>query len=103
MTGATVTLTNHATGLSRTVQTDSQGAYQFLEVPPATYVITVTAPGFATTKQENVVLQVSSPATLNETGHNGLKAIAHLQVRVAEKASAKYLDGPAVPTRHRSR
>jgi hypothetical protein len=28
-------------------------------------VMTVTAPGFATTKRENVVLQVSSPATLN--------------------------------------
>jgi hypothetical protein len=65
VTGATMTLTNQATGFSRTVQTDSQGAYQFLEVPPATYVMTVTAPGFATTKRENVVLQVSSPATLN--------------------------------------
>jgi hypothetical protein len=63
--GATVTLNNEATGFSRTVKTDSQGSYQFLEVPPATYVVSVTATGFATTKRGNVVLQVSSPSTLN--------------------------------------
>jgi hypothetical protein len=62
---ATVTLSNKSTGFSRTVKTDDQGAYQFLEVPPSTYVMTVTAAGFATTKRENVVLQVSSPATVN--------------------------------------
>jgi hypothetical protein len=65
LAGATVTINNPATGLSRTVKTDDQGSYQFLEVPPSTYIMTVTAAGFATTKRENVVLQVSSPATVN--------------------------------------
>jgi len=65
LSGATVTLTNPATGFSRAVKTDEQGAYQFIEVPPSTYLLTVTAAGFATTKRENVVLQVSSPATVN--------------------------------------
>ena len=65
VTDATVTLINQATGFSRSVKTDNQGSYQFLEVPPASYVMTVTAAGFATIKRENVVLQVSSPATLN--------------------------------------
>ncbi len=65
VTGAKITLNNPATGFSRTVTTDDQGSYQFLEVPPSTYVMTVTATGFATTKRENVVLQVSSPATVN--------------------------------------
>ena len=63
--GATVLLTNNATGFSRTVKTDDQGTYQFLEIPPATYVISASAEGFSTTKRENVVLQVSSPATMN--------------------------------------
>jgi Carboxypeptidase regulatory-like domain len=62
---AEVTLSNAATGFSRTVKTDAQGAYQFLQVPPSTYVVSATAPGFATLKRDNVVLQVSSPATLN--------------------------------------
>jgi hypothetical protein len=63
--GATVNLSNKATSFSRTVKTDDQGTYQLLEVPPSTYVMTVTAAGFATTKRENVVLQVSSTATVN--------------------------------------
>jgi hypothetical protein len=65
VSGATVTLNNKDTGFTRTVATDGQGSYQFLEVPPATYVVTVTSTGFATTKRENVVLQVSNPATIN--------------------------------------
>lgn len=65
VSGAKVTLFNKATGFSRTVTTDDQGAYQFLEVPPSSYVLTATSAGFSTTKRENVVLQVSSPATLN--------------------------------------
>ncbi|HTW30130.1 MAG TPA: carboxypeptidase-like regulatory domain-containing protein [Candidatus Sulfotelmatobacter sp.] len=63
--GATVTLNNPATGFSRSAKSDDQGTYQFLELPPAAYGMTVNAPGFATTKRENVVLQVSSPATVN--------------------------------------
>src|ERR1035438_10736253 len=63
--GAAVTLSNQSTGFSRTVKTDDQGSYQFLEVLPSTYVLTVTAAGFATTKRENVVLQVSSATTAN--------------------------------------
>ncbi|MGA9979381.1 MAG: carboxypeptidase-like regulatory domain-containing protein, partial [Candidatus Sulfotelmatobacter sp.] len=67
LSGATATLTNRATGFSRTTTTNDQGIYQFLEVPPATYVLTVTAAGFATTRRENVVLEVSTPATVNLT------------------------------------
>jgi hypothetical protein len=63
--GADVTLSNGATGFLRTTKTDGQGAYQFLEVPPANYVLSVAAAGFAKIKRDNVVLQVSSPATLN--------------------------------------
>jgi len=65
VSGATVTLSNAATGFSRITKTDGQGVYQFLEIPPAAYVLSVEVAGFATMKRENVVLQVSSPATLN--------------------------------------
>jgi len=61
--GANVTLSNAATGFSRSTKTDGQGVYQFLELPPATYMLTVEAAGFAKLKRENVVLQVSSPAS----------------------------------------
>jgi hypothetical protein len=65
--GATVTLNNPATGYSRTTKSGNDGAYQFIEVPPATYTLTVTASGFATLKEEGVRLMVSTPATLNFT------------------------------------
>src|SRR5580704_18342 len=65
--GATLTITNPAIGFSRTTKSDSQGSYQFLELPPAKYELAVNASGFATLKQSGVELQVASPATLNIT------------------------------------
>src|SRR2546427_662079 len=62
---ATVTLDNPATGYSRTTKSANDGVYQFLEVPPATYTLTIAAPGFATLKEDKVILQVSQPATLD--------------------------------------
>jgi len=67
LAGATITLSNSATGFSRAIKSDDQGFYQFLQILPATYVLTASAGGFATIKRDNVVLQVSSPATLNLT------------------------------------
>ena len=63
--GGTVTLSNPATGFSRSTKSGSDGVYQFLEVPPSTYTLTVTVSGFAIIKQDRVTLQVSQPATLD--------------------------------------
>ena len=65
--GATVTLHDPKTGFSRTVTWGGDGVYPFLQIPPATYAVTVMAAGFATIKRENIILQVSAPATLNFT------------------------------------
>ncbi|MGA7217509.1 MAG: carboxypeptidase-like regulatory domain-containing protein, partial [Candidatus Sulfotelmatobacter sp.] len=65
VSGARVTITDPATGFTRTMQSDSQGGYRFLEMPPAKYDLTVSAGGFATIKQTGVELQVATPATLN--------------------------------------
>ncbi len=67
VTGATINLSNHATGFSRTTKSDQQGVYQFLQIPPSTYTVSVNAKGFAPVTQNNVILQVSSPATLDFT------------------------------------
>src|SRR5260370_184835 len=63
--GASVTLNNLETGYSRTTKSANDGAYQFVEIPPATYVLTVTVAGFATIKQNNVTLLVNQPTTLD--------------------------------------
>lgn len=73
--GADLTLSNSQTGFSRTVKSNGQGDYQFLQVPPAPYLLTISAPGFGTVKRDNVVLQVSSPATLNVTLQVAAQAI----------------------------
>lgn len=63
--GATVTLTNPATGFTRSIKTDNSGSYQFLELPPAKYDVTVEYQGFAPVKQLGLELQVATPVTLN--------------------------------------
>jgi len=65
--GAKVSLANPNTGFSQSTATDNLGSYQFLQVPPSTYTLTVSMAGFGTIKQENLVLQVNVPATANIT------------------------------------
>jgi len=62
---ATITLTSAAIGVTLTSQTDKDGAYQFLEVRPATYTLTAEAAGFASYKETNLQLLVATPATVN--------------------------------------
>ena len=65
--GAKVTISNPQTGFLRTATTDNQGAYQFLQLPPATYVLTVSAAGFATLEERRIELLVNTPGTVNVT------------------------------------
>ncbi len=60
---ARVTATNLATGLTRSVQTTSSGAYNVGGLPPGTYRIDVTAGGQTTSR--NITLAVGQTATLN--------------------------------------
>jgi len=65
--GATATLANPAIGFSRSTKTDDHGFYQFLQVTPGTYTLTLAKPGFAVLKEEGLQLQVNVPATSNLT------------------------------------
>jgi Carboxypeptidase regulatory-like domain len=62
---ATVTLSSPATGFSESKKTDRDGVYQFLQLPPGTYTLTVNKPGFAPLKENNLQLLVNVPATSN--------------------------------------
>jgi hypothetical protein len=62
--GAQLELKNNATGSHATDKTDANGAYEFPQIPPGRYTITVTMTGFAAqTKQAELL--VSQPATIN--------------------------------------
>ena len=63
--GANVTLANPATGFSRTVQSDTSGAFAFPSVPPGTYALTVEMQGFKTSVVDKVALQVDSTSELS--------------------------------------
>jgi hypothetical protein len=63
--GAVVALVSAGTGTSRQVISDNSGDYQFLQMMPGEYTLTVSKPGFSTSTREHVVLQINVPATLN--------------------------------------
>ena len=64
---AAVTLENHQVGFTRSTSTNGQGEYEFIQIPPGTYTVTVTASGFSTTKVTGMQLLVNTPATQNLT------------------------------------
>jgi hypothetical protein len=63
VSGATVSITSASIGVTLTTKTDKEGSFQFLEVRPATYTLTVVAAGFRTLKQPGVELLVATPTT----------------------------------------
>jgi hypothetical protein len=65
--GAKVTLTDEATNLGTSHETDSRGIYVFTGVRPASYTIRVGAPGMAAQERKGLVLAVSQQATLDFT------------------------------------
>ncbi len=64
---ATVEVTSPALIGIKKAETDSVGYYRFANLPPGAYAVTVTASGFRTRKQENVVLEVGHLPSLNVT------------------------------------
>ncbi len=62
--GATVKLTNAATGFNRSVTTNTDGKFNFASIPPATYRIEVQADKFKKLVSSNVQALVDSPIEL---------------------------------------
>lgn len=68
LAGATVTLTNSATGTKFTATTNGQGEYRFSEIPPGQgYEATFSASGFSSVDVKNIYLTVSTIRTQNAT------------------------------------
>ena len=65
--GVTVTITNHETGLKRTVQTDEAGRFNFPQLKPGTYSVRVEAPGFEPGQNDNVVSGLGQKQTVDFT------------------------------------
>ena len=65
--GVKVTLTDEATNVSVTHETDSRGLYVFTGVRPSTYTIHVEAPQLASQERKGLVLAVSQQSSLDFT------------------------------------
>jgi iron complex outermembrane receptor protein len=82
--GATVTVKNEATGLTRTATTDSDGRFSVNELPGGAYTVETGAPGFARNSRPGIQL----PATGTEDVPIGLSvASVNQAITVTETAS----------------
>jgi len=73
ITGATVTLTNEATGVVNTNDADKDGDFSFPSVPVGTYTVQFVASGFKENVLHHVVMNLNQVITLNETLQLGQK------------------------------
>jgi hypothetical protein len=81
--GASVTLANQAQGLSRNATTAATGEFEFLALPPGTYVLTAEKAGFKKHQQTNLQLLVNLPTSVNVVLQVGASTI---QVEVSGQA-----------------
>jgi hypothetical protein len=58
--GAAVTIKNAATGVARKVQANELGSYRVFPLPPGTYEVSVSASGFKTEVQQNVIVDAAA-------------------------------------------
>ncbi len=62
--GATVTITNHETGLRRTAKTDDAGRFNFPQLKPGSYSVRAEAQGFEPRQNDNVVAGLGQKQTV---------------------------------------
>ena len=65
--GATVTITNHETGLKRTARTDDAGRFNFPQLKPGTYSVRAEAQGFDPRQNDNVISGLGQKQTVDFT------------------------------------
>ena len=65
--GATVTITNHETGLKRSARTDAAGRFNFSQLKPGAYSVRAEALGFEPLQNEHVVSGLGQKQTVDFT------------------------------------
>src|SRR5579862_5108892 len=63
--GATVTITNKATGVETSLTVDTTGEYQALALIPGIYTVRASAQGFETTLQDNIEVHVQDRLSID--------------------------------------
>jgi len=65
--GATVTITDHETGLKRSARSDDAGRFNFPQLKPGTYSVRVEAQGFELRQNDNVISGLGQKQTVDFT------------------------------------
>src|SRR5271157_3351573 len=97
--GAQIKLTDLTTGASLTVTSNEAGRYSLLNVPPATYDISISKTGFSLFKVDAQHVEVGQVLTINAVLEVGSTTTT---VEVAATAGAE-LQVPTPPSARRSR
>ena len=63
--GAKIVASDAASGVTREATTDEQGHYQFLSLPPGTYVVRATSTGFRNAETSKIEALVNTPQRVN--------------------------------------
>ena len=85
--GASVTVTNENTGLTRTAPTNAEGNFSFADLPVGSYRLEVALPGFKTAVRSQVVINVADVRAVNFVLETG--AVTESVSVVADSASIK--------------
>jgi hypothetical protein len=102
LAGATVTITNTETGLVRTAETNSTGAYSAPDLPAGIYRVVVRQTSFKEFITKNVELHVSSEVTVNaqlEVGNTAETVTVEanpIQVQVDNASLGEVVEGQQV-------
>src|SRR5579864_6560898 len=88
VSGAKVEVLNQGTGITRSMSADAAGNYEFLNLDPGTYTITVSATNFTTTQNKGVVLPAREtrtvPFQLQVAGGNTQVAVVASEAVISE-------------------
>ncbi|HEY9715739.1 MAG TPA: TonB-dependent receptor, partial [Chroococcales cyanobacterium] len=74
VSGAKVVLTSPSLIGSKELITDTSGYYRFANLPPGTYLLTISAQGFKTFKRDSIVIEVGHLPTVDASLQVGAEA-----------------------------
>jgi hypothetical protein len=98
----TVTLTNNATGQVRTLTTGSDGTYRFSLIPPGSYKVRFSAPGFKVEEVPSVTVNVAETPVLNqalEVGQQAESVVVQAEaaaLQTADSTLGRVVDGSTI-------
>src|SRR5260370_6908070 len=97
LVGAQVRLIDNTTNTTRTTTTNDAGRYNFINVTPCVYDVTISHTGFAQSKVASQTLEVAMPLTLHVSLHLGATTTTG-EVRASAGAELQTMNSTVVST-----